>query len=1170
MLFTTGNLITLGIVAVVLIIYRQLDRDNRSLEMVKKYAEKLKDELSVYVDKRSEDLQRYSIEVEVQQKAAKEVLKRLQTVEENLNNRAEAIGKIESRLSDYDTALSRLSDMTAKADENLSRLHEENEFTDSVAAKLAQAEKAMAAIEAEMPALKEGFTRENQAAIADFKEQVLSDMGKRIDDTRTTLENAQAAAEASLAKAESGREQTQKFIDQAFAAARAESEKLEDSAFEKLKESSDAKAARLKEAIEEKFREIGQAAKDRAVETQTLVKNMRAESKAETEEQLAAGRAGTEALIAQNRAETEACLAGGQKLLEDAKAQSESLLATIADSVKTRSDELSARLDAADAKLAQVESSYEDKSTKLETKAETLLTTMSEKFKAALTKEKEEYEHKAAETKAEALSALAEFKAAAASAAADAKQAKEERTAEAAKFDAEGKAREAAFFASVEKRLNAYNSEIEEKFAKLEAVNVDIAALESALRDSMAQAQQKVESDFAAFGSAFRDRNTQFEAGFGAETAKLRESMGALETELDALKSRAYDNVSEKLKVFEDDFFADLKTRSDSIDTRLASWKAELDQTLAGLATKTQEERADAEKASLEELKNHMADTQARVLEQLDKMRERVQGISDGIEAQGGLATESLEALKTSVQQDAQDARKTAQAYVEGELSKFSLDMQNQIKAAEGGLNGQLATLAAAVAAESGRITKTREDTEAACAVYRDSFSKTLAEADAKVHTDFDAFKTATSSLSESLKAEYEKERDSYMGEAQAQRDRLTKDLAGLADRTAELRQDLSSRINQAMQEFSRNYENLLADSAKKQKEAEAAADAKLRDFHDAAQDLALSIETARAQSLGKVEEQTAKLSQTLAEIDKEQKAFIAESKVFARTDELKASLADSINTMKAEIAGLDQRKAEIAEIENQLGKVKRLQDDVNQKVTRFMAEKRRVDALEEDFGKLSQVSDTVDKKIEEVTGQSDALTEAQAKIQKILDLANESSAKLERLEKKNEVIDATTDAVDKNFQSAQGLEKLLAGYGTQIGAFPDQLADIRKRLDAISADKPKIDEAAAKLGELDGIISDAEKRIAEAQKAREWLARAETRFDDLNRQAEEQLKVLSTIMKSDDNAKREESGSKASASVRDTVRRLARQGWKNEEIARAVKISLGEVELILELGEKK
>ena len=74
MLFTTGNLIILGIVLVVLLVYRQLDRDNRSLEKVKKFADRQRDELSAYVDKRSEDLRRFGIELDVRQKAAKVAL----------------------------------------------------------------------------------------------------------------------------------------------------------------------------------------------------------------------------------------------------------------------------------------------------------------------------------------------------------------------------------------------------------------------------------------------------------------------------------------------------------------------------------------------------------------------------------------------------------------------------------------------------------------------------------------------------------------------------------------------------------------------------------------------------------------------------------------------------------------------------------------------------------------------------------------------------------------------------------------------------------------------------------------------------------------------------------------------------------------------------------------
>lgn len=42
MIFSIGNLITLLIVIVVLIVYRQIDRNNRSLDKVKRYSDKIK------------------------------------------------------------------------------------------------------------------------------------------------------------------------------------------------------------------------------------------------------------------------------------------------------------------------------------------------------------------------------------------------------------------------------------------------------------------------------------------------------------------------------------------------------------------------------------------------------------------------------------------------------------------------------------------------------------------------------------------------------------------------------------------------------------------------------------------------------------------------------------------------------------------------------------------------------------------------------------------------------------------------------------------------------------------------------------------------------------------------------------------------------------------------
>ncbi len=156
---------------------------------------------------------------------------------------------------------------------------------------------------------------------------------------------------------------------------------------------------------------------------------------------------------------------------------------------------------------------------------------------------------------------------------------------------------------------------------------------------------------------------------------------------------------------------------------------------------------------------------------------------------------------------------------------------------------------------------------------------------------------------------------------------------------------------------------------------------------------------------------------------------------------------------------------------------------------------------------------------------------------------------------------------MDKNFQAIQGVEKAVAAFGGELRKIPDRIVELRRAVDQLAADKDKTDEAVHKLGELDGIIADAEKRIAEVQKAREWLARAETRLEEIDRKAQEQLKLLSTLLKEEGGGRRERGA--PPSTVQDTVRKLARQGWNVDEIARAVKISRGEVELILELGAK-
>ncbi len=1052
--FTVGDMLTLGIVLVTLVAWRFLDRDNRSLEKVKKLGDRLQGDLGAYVDRRAEDLKQYAIDLDVRNKSAKEVLKRLQSVEEGLKARAEDIAAIGARIGQYDEALARLMDMSARVDENLARIQAEGEFTDGVARKIEAAAKSLAAVESNIVVLRDDFARDNLAALETVRDGLFADTETRIAGIRELLVKAEADAELTVSNAAAAKRDAEREFAKAFDRARAESEKLEDAAFEKLRLSSDAKAAKLKETVEDKFAQIGQLAKDKAAETQALARAFKAEWKAEAEELKAGFKAdlaaeseaatekGAKAIGALDGriAATEVALNAVTAALEAARARAEALAAAAAKEAESRLGALAEKVEgsatAVETRIAAIEGAVEQRLGILAKKADEVALGLGEKLKTLLGAQKDDFALRASDAKAAQAAAIAELKAGVdeakgirsaalaelkeafeaaakekAALEAGLRQAIDASTAEAAalaeRLRKEGEARSLEVLDAVERRLDDYGAEVESKFRRLEAVNVDIGVLEAALRAAMADASGRIEGDFVAWGRALTARQQDFEGGFSKETARLSEAMRSLETELDALKSRAYDNVSQKLKVFEDEFFADLRTRKEGADAALAAWKLERDTALAELGKAFSKEEEAARRAA-----------------------------EAGIASLGELLGRNLE-----------EARRAAEE---------------------------------------------------------------------RLRADIAALKTGLEGLVSSARADYEQQHEVWAARTTEERDGIRKDIETLLFRSKELGDGLDKRI---------------------------------------------------ATATGQIDAEAKRLAKAVADIDREQKAFVAQTRIFERSDELVAKLSAAIESMKGELSTLDAKRQELSEIDERLTKVRRLEDELGQRIARFLAEKKRVDSLEEGFARLASVSESVDRKLADITGQGDALTEAQARIRRLLELSSEAEAKYDRLEKKGEVIDATVEMVDKNFRNVADIEKGVASLGAELKRLPERVAEVERSVTALAAGKERADDAARKLGDLDSVMADAERRIAEAQKVREWLARSETRLEEINRQVEEQLKLMSSLLKDEGGDKKGRGA--PPGSVQDTVRKLARQGWSADEIARTVKISRGEVELILELGAK-
>ena len=105
MIFTIGNLIVLLVVCVILAIFRRLDRTNRAINVVKRAADKANKDLEGVVAERSSVVKDMAIELEVNQRAGRELLRTVRTTEEvlasDLKAREGYIAQLEQSLEEY-------------------------------------------------------------------------------------------------------------------------------------------------------------------------------------------------------------------------------------------------------------------------------------------------------------------------------------------------------------------------------------------------------------------------------------------------------------------------------------------------------------------------------------------------------------------------------------------------------------------------------------------------------------------------------------------------------------------------------------------------------------------------------------------------------------------------------------------------------------------------------------------------------------------------------------------------------------------------------------------------------------------------------------------------------------------------------------------------------------
>ena len=1058
MIFTSGNILTLCVSIILIIVFRQMDRNNRSIEKAKKFGDKLKDDLDGFIKERASRLEESSIALEVQQTKAVAAVKRLEEIradiagkEASLLERNKAVESFGKQIEAYDATIRQLMEMTSQAESNLTRITSESDFADNLGRKLLNSQRQLQEVSSAIPALRDEFAKENRAMLESVHAETVQRMTATIADLEKRIE---AAHKGGATLVSDSSEKLKDIFNKAYAEAARRADGLEDAAFQKLKEQASERLRSYRESIEEKTSQLHEQTKGRLLEVQQMVKGFKGEWQAEANAFLESTRAETERL----GAECESAIGKIEVRLSSAETASAGRLKELEADLARAGSELGAGL-------------------------ETL------------------------------------------------------------------------------------RNDVDFRMAKFEKMAGDVDRLDEQLRLAMQETEKRVNGEFSLFASDQEAKQSAFAEKLTEASGALSGRMETLEAGLNELKARAYENVSEKLKGFEDDFFADLAKRSESISSSIERWTASVGERLESLSSESESSRRDLETKYAAELKERLASIAEQYHQQTVHLEEQIASVEGELRSRITASDQSILSFVEQSRSEFAQARETASLHVQNELSAHALSVQDILRKQEREVEAKTREYLATIENARAESEATLASIKADLASWQSRNEQQLEDAksllDDRIASIGDSSKTAMADLEAAHQSEF---RD-FVADTAEERKQLRDSIDGMKGEIASARDSFQRRSAEALEEFRKMYEEMTSVTALRVREHAAETDQTIKSLKSMVQEMRESVDQTREKLFQKIQSDTANLGETLEEIDRKQKAFIAQTRVFDRAEELKTSLETNIESIKGEISRLDVYRDTMNTLEQQYGKVRKLEEEANQKVSRFMAEKKRIDILETDFNKLLGLSDSIDRKISELTLTNDDLQQYQVQIRRFEESIAEVNSRYERLEKKAVVLDQTAGGVDKAFEGLKELETSLSSYRSQIAGVPDELSGIRGDLATLLENKDKTSQMVERLSSLDTVLDDVEKRTEKMQTAREWLARTETRLEEISRQSEDQLKLLGDLLKDDGAAKKSKGA--PPIGIRENVVKLAHQGWKVDEIARALHLSRGEVELILELPQK-
>ncbi len=1101
-MFDLGNIITIVICLGFITLFRYTDKNNRSLEKLRKFGDRQKDDFVEFVDSKMKSFENISVDIGVTLDRAgaaldalREEHEKLVAEEEQLGARREEIAEAVKKISMVDQTVAGLAEAAASADKHLEKVAEvskfadfmtqkvqeardgleavssrieglEQQFADFITQKVQEARDSLEAVSSKIDGLEEHFLEKNAAALSSVREDVMAGLKDSIDEIDAKIQKAMHDAEEVEVRAQ---ENLQRIYDNLLSKAADRAESLEGQMFEKLKFQAEERLEQYKDATDASANNLLEQTKESLAESQQLVKNFKAEWKISADSMMQKAQSELEALAARTREE-----------YEKMKGEHE-------ESLKERSAEQIAFF---------------------------------QKLKADT--------DNVAETSAKIIESAS-------------KQLQ----------DVEGK-------------LEGFNKEADGQFARLRGLLNELPLIDSRIQASIADIEEKSSAALELFTQEQNTRRDRFEAAFNVRSESLMGKLQNLESSIAELKNHAYANISEKVKIFENDFFGDLKARADAMNAEMNSWQTTLEQRLSAISEESEAIRANAEAKYTEELKARLANLEEGLREHSAKAEAHLREVEKTMRDKLDENSAEVKSFADQYREDFQKAKESAEAFARREIQVHSANIQETLRVKQLEIESRYKEFINALNTEKDSaesiINRMREiisdwqrknekaveaashEIEAKISDFRESSAAIIANVEANAQSEFSAAVTRIGTDTESLRISVDE----------------------LREKIASAGEDLDKRSEAALDNFSKLFDELSKRIESQTREAKEQSENTTLSLKAQGAEISASLEETRQKLFKKIQNDIDTLSEALEEISEKQKDFVENTRIFSRADELRSSLENSVEKLKIEVGNLSVYEEEMTRLKSQYQQIREMSNDADEKVSTILNEKKRIDSIESSFNILLDASAKTTEKVSEMTRTRDEVLDYQARLRRFEESIEKMNERYDRVERKSLTIDQTLASADKAFESIKELEKSLKEFRERSASMPVDLDAIQSKMNVLLNSAERVGEIESKITQLESELSDTEKRTKRIQDDRKAFVNMEKRLINLKTEADKAIGLFRTLSKPDVRSFRKDDGA-PSFERRAYVKELKHKNWTIDEIAQSMKLSKAEVELILD-----